>query len=345
MLRAAWPHVWGDLASIRRGAAEFLDHVEGIFGAVGRQSWIARWTNVGDSHYALCDLSLKNGASAKAAEAWLCALTAFEVAKRLLNEANPQSEEISAKIEAGIQRFGLSLEQKVERVQIPCWDQAELFAYYLPAGGPDLCAPAVICISREEETRAGLLGRLLPAVVGQGISILVVSHDDVSNRWRGQSEIPLGCCLDYLSDRPGVDPARIGVYGDGWSAVLATDFAISDGRVAAAVCDGGLWNSARTLASIGWMTKTADVLDEDVVSVRRSRLVRQFCCPVLVVAGGHGTVSVSEANKLQADCTAARIDLELAVPRMTRTPIGEIENFVSSDDQIFRWLNHKLAAR
>ncbi len=28
---------------------------------------------------------------------------------------------------------------------------------------------------------------------------------------------------------------------------------------------------------------------------------------------------------------------------MTQTPLGEIENFVTSDDYIFGWLEHKLA--
>ncbi|MDE5458962.1 alpha/beta hydrolase [Bradyrhizobium sp. CSA112] len=318
----------------------FLDKLEDIDGAVGRQNWVTRWANIGDAHFHLADLNIKKKAFDEATEAWLCALTAFEVARRLAEEDDPQSGDLSAKVEASVQRFGLSLEQRLERVQIPCCDEAEILAYYLPADCSDLCAPAVICISREQETVATLFGRLLPVVIGGGLSVLVISHDDVSNHWRGQSEMLLSCCLDYLSARPEVDASRIGVYGEGLSAVLATDFAVSDRRVAAAVCDGGLWNFTRVLASVGWMTRTANVVDEDVLSARRSRLVRQLRCPVLVVAGGRGIVSLSEAIKLQADCTEARIDLELTMPQMTQT--GEIENFVSSDDRIFGWLEQKL---
>ncbi|WP_407151151.1 alpha/beta hydrolase family protein [Bradyrhizobium sp. ORS 86] len=127
------------------------------------------------------------------------------------------------------------------------------------------------------------------------------------------------------------------------SAVLATDFALSDHRITAAVCDGGLWNLARTRASVGWMTGTQHVMDEHLVAMHRVRLARQFKCPVLVVAGGRGTVSISEGSKLQAECAAAHIDLELTMRPMTQTPLGEIENFVTSDDYIFGWLEHKLA--
>ncbi|MDH2406568.1 hypothetical protein QCM77_42920 [Bradyrhizobium sp. SSUT18] len=341
MLCAAWPNLKGDLASTRRDAAAFLDGLDGIRGAINRRNWFVKWTNIGDAHSLVGDLNIKKGAFDKATEAWLCALTAFEVARRLIDEDDPEAEAVSAKVEAGIQKFG-SLGQKVERLRISAWEQTEFPAYYVPGFGPDLCVPAVICISREEESAATLLGRLLPVVTGRGISVLVVSHENVANQWRGQSETLLSCCLDYLSARPDIDGARIGVYGEGLSAVLATDFAVSDRRVAAAVCDGGLWAWARTLASVGWMTNTAEFVGEHPVSVRRSRLVRRLKCPVLVTAGGCGPVSLSEAIELQAECTAAQIDLELAIARMARTPAGEVENFVTSDDCSFGWLERKL---
>lgn len=339
---AAWPHVRGDLASTRRGAAAFLDNFGDIAEAIGQQNWGARWTSIGDAHSDFGDLDVKKRSFDKAAEAWLCALTAFEVAKRLVDEDDPQREEISGKVQAAIEGLRRSLKQKVQRTEIPCCDEAGLPAYYLPAASPDQCVPAVIFISREEETGATLLERLLPVVINRGVSILIVSHDDISNRWLGQSEIVLSYCLDYLSLRSDVDPSRIAVCGEGLSAALATDFAVSDRRVAAAVCDGGVWNWVRAAASVGWLTGAKELVEQDAFSTCRSRFVRQLKCPVLVVAGGRGIVSVSEAIKLEAECAAARVDLELAVPRMTRTPMGEIENFVSSDDSIFGWLEHKL---
>lgn len=342
MLCATWPHIEGDLASSRRGAEVFLDNLDGIDGPTVRRNWVARWTNIGDAHCLVGDLSIKRGGFDEATKAWLRALTAFEVARRLVDQGDPQSEEASAKIAARIQRVA-SLEQKVELVEIESCDDTRFLAHYLPASSRDLCAPAVICITREEEAGPTLLGRLLPAVVDRGMSVLVVSHDDVASHWRGQSEMFLACCLDYLSERPEVDATRIGVYGEGLSAALATNLAVSDRRIAAAVCDGGLWNLARTVASVGWMTRITDAMDEDVASAHRLRLLRRLRCPVLVVVGGRSTVSVSEAIKLKADCTAASIDLELAVAPMTRSPVGEIENFVTSDDCIFGWLEHKLA--
>ncbi|MGL3210469.1 alpha/beta hydrolase family protein [Bradyrhizobium sp. BR 1433] len=152
----------------------------------------------------------------------------------------------------------------------------------------------------------------------------------------------LSGCLDYLSSRPDVDARRIGIYGEGLSAALATDFAVSDSRVVAAVCDCGFWSLVRLLASVDWMARMT--ANADVVSELRSRLVRQLRCPALVVAGGSNIVSVSEAVTLQADCMAARINVELAIGHTADdpAPAGEIENFVSFDDRIFGWLEHKL---
>ncbi|MDI3567424.1 alpha/beta hydrolase [Bradyrhizobium sp. Arg816] len=203
--------------------------------------------------------------------------------------------------------------------------------------------PAVVCVSREDETGDALLARLLPAVRGRGISILVLSYDAFSGPWRGQSEGLFSCCIDYLSAQANVDATRIGVYGEGLSAALATDLAASDDRVAAAVCDGGLWNWARRTASIGWMTGRSDVTDDEAKSMSRLRSMRQLKCPALLVAGSRGIVHPSEAIKLQAECAEADIHLDVEIPPVAQTPLGEIENFVKVDDFIFGWLERKLA--
>lgn len=342
---ASWPLAGFDLASTRHAAGEFLENlaIADACKASGRQDWATKWTRIGDDQCLRSDEKFEKGAYEDAAEAWFCALTAFEVARRLTDEDDTQGEEFAAKVEAGIERFGVSWHSKVERTQVSRWDESELPAYYLRAGAPDVRAPAVICISREGNAGASLLGRLLPVAISRGISLLVVSHDDLSGTWRGQSEALLSCCLDYLSLRPDVDHHRIGVYGEGLSAALATDFAMSNRGVAAAVCDGGLWKWTRTKASVGWMTGAEDLTDETIVSARRSRLVRQLKCPVLVIAGGCGAVSVSEAVKLQADCMGSNVDLEVVMPRIARCSEGEIENFVASDHCIFGWLQDKLA--
>ncbi|MCK1293435.1 hypothetical protein [Bradyrhizobium sp. 30] len=339
MDRITWPRLRDDLASTRRGAAAFLQNLDAAH-TTSSTEWFIRWIEIGDAHGILGNAKRREGKIDEAAMAWLCALTAFEVAKRLTTETAVQGEDASVKIASAIKTFG-SLEQKIECVQIECYDQSEIQAHYLPA---DSCskAPAIICISAEDETATTLLGRLLPAAAHRGMSVLAVTYDDISGNRRGQSNETLSCCLDYLSTRPDIDATRIGVYGDGIASALATDLAVSDSRVAAAVCDGGLWNWARTRAAVEWVTGVSEAQNEEVIAARRLRLIRRLRCPVLVMAGGRGVVSISEAIRLQNACAAAKMDLQLGIPRTTITDVGEVENFVISDDRIFRWLEQKL---
>lgn len=342
MLCAAWPEVTDSLESTRRSAAVFLDSFSGGHEPTSRRHFVARWTNIGEAHCLFGDQNVERGAFDDAADAWLCAMTAFEMARRLADEGDPQTGDVLGKLEAVIGNLE-SLEQRVQRVEIASWDERKLPAYYVSAGEPKLFTPAVICISREDETGAMLVGRLLPVLASRGMAALVVAYEDVSAGRHEQSAI-LSSCLDYLAAQSGVDASRIGIYGEGLSAALATDFALADRRIAAAVCDGGLWNWARTQASISWMTGTSDLSDDHLASAYQSRLARRLKCPVLVVAGGRSIASVPEAIKLETDCAAARIDLKLLMPRLTHIPDGEFENFAACDEDIFAWLEQNLTS-
>ncbi|MGY3146497.1 hypothetical protein ACVWYQ_003496 [Bradyrhizobium sp. USDA 3397] len=340
MDRATGPRLRDDLASTRHSAATFLENLDASRAAGGAE-WFSRWIEIGDAHGMLGNAKCREGNVDEAAKAWLCALTAFELAKRLAREQAGQGKAVSARIGSAIETFG-SLKQPIERVQIECYDQSAIEAHYLPSDGSSR-APAIICISAEDETSTTLLGRLLPAAAHRGMSVLAVTYDDVSDNRRGHSNEILSCCLDYLSTRDDVDATRIGVYGDGMAAALATDLAVSDSRVAAAVCDGGLWNWARTMAAVEWVAGVPNAPDDEVIAARRLRLLRRLKCPVLVVAGGRGIVSASEAIELQNACAVARMDLQLIISPSTMTDAGELENFVICDDRIFGWLEQRLS--
>ncbi|UVO30472.1 hypothetical protein [Bradyrhizobium arachidis] len=178
---ADWGQVSGDLASTRRSAALFLDNLPADHNlwAISRRKWGATWRRIADAHCQAADLNLKKRVFKEAVEAWLCALTALEVANRINDGDDPQAQDISAEVALGIQRFGSSLERKIERTHIPCCDEPELPAYYLPAATTGICTPTVICISREEETGVALLGRLSPVVMGRSMSLLLISHEDI----------------------------------------------------------------------------------------------------------------------------------------------------------------------
>jgi hypothetical protein len=333
-----------DLASTRRDAAVFMDNILAADFALERPRWFSRWTRIGESYYLTADHSLKRAAFDRALEAWLCALTAFAVAKCLVDPNGRASAETAKKIQTCVHKFALYCEPRGERIRIPCYDHLEIEASFLPAAGCETRAPSIICVSDEDESADALLGKILPAAIGRGMSLLIVEGSDISNRLVARTDILLGCCLEYLAARPDVDESRIAVYGEKLAATSVASFAASDRRLAAAVCDGGLWNAARMRASIGWLSGPGEV-DEEKASMCRSRLARRIKCPVLVIASEHSAVYASEAIALQADCKAAGIDIDVAIPRTIQTPLGTIENFVTIDEFSFGWFEQKLAAR
>ena len=336
-----------DLASARRTAAVFIDNlpIADLGEARDRHYWVSNWIRTADSYYSLANLDVRSGAVERAREAWLCAMTGFEVAKRIVESGDPDHLRIVAKMQACVDEFGLHHARAVEQVRIGCCDEQELTACYLPHDGSAPRAPSIICISKKCESIGEFLGRLLPAAVGRGMSLLVVEGKDLADHPTSKSDSLLGCCVDYLSDRPDVDHGRIGVYGAGMAAAEATSLAASDRRIRAAVCDGGLWQFAWTRSSIDCMAGVAGELDDDeAMSARRMRLVRRMRCPILVVAGPREFVDLSEALSLHADCKAAGIDMSLVVSRTVETPLGGIENFLTADEFIFGWLERKMKA-
>lgn len=341
MERAARWQLKSDLSTIRERASAFLNNpMPAHEDQETTTQWSSEWIDIAEDHSQVGEESINRGNSDEATEAWLCALTAYEVARRLITESD-QLGMVVAGIERCIRRLELSVANRIERVRIGDGEPPELEALYLRSGS-GLQKQTVICISTEQEPGAILLGRLLPATFNRKLSLLIISHDDLLHGSRHEVNMQLSSCLEYLSARPDVDPDRIGVYGDGVSSALATDFAASDSRLAAAVCDGGLWISSRNSASVRWLLGDMDAIDGPALSMHRSLRLRQLGCPVLVVVGGRGLVSASEAVALQAHCMAESIDLELAMPPIIRASGDEIENFVSVDDRVFRWLETKL---
>jgi hypothetical protein len=86
------------------------------------------------------------------------------------------------------------------------------------------------------------------AALGRGISVLLVETSEVIaslTRAEVSQDSPLdkslGPIADHLISRSDVDASRIAAYGDGVASIYATRIAVEDCRIAAAVCDGGLW--------------------------------------------------------------------------------------------------------
>lgn len=231
---------------------------------------------------------------------------------------------------------------------LPGADRAPLQACFWPAPRGLGGAPVVICIGEEGETLELLAGRLAPAAAGTGLALLLVAMSDVQDAPGLQhaglitAEMRLGDCIDHLVSRGDVDVERIAVRGDGLAAALATRLAISDARIAAAVCDGGLWDASRVRAGIGWLAGQEGTSGLDAAA-QRTRLVRRIRCPFLVVADERGVICTAEALALQADCALLGVRMDLDIPPAAASVQETIEGLLRSEAGIVDWLVSSLA--
>ncbi|PIT03041.1 hypothetical protein TSA1_21485 [Bradyrhizobium nitroreducens] len=328
-----------NLAAVRNSAAVFL---EGLSACTSdrRERWTLEWITVGDRYHASAEAAFENNLRDLAIELWLSALTAFEVARQLACSENPAGVNVSNAIERSFTALRSCAPQQVERVEIELFDRVYSVGYFCPTAHHERPGPVAIVISDEESSPEAVVARLLPAVNNRILSLMVVSGEDVSKHRMLKPEAFLAIWLDYLQCRPDVDADRMAVDGEGMAASYATCIAASDRRVAAAVCDGGLWASLRHRANVAWMTGVWDLVSE---SARTSSLplVHRIPCPIFIVVGGRGPLDEQNALEFKAGCKLAGWDCSVVVSQVA----GEVENFVINDDLTLDWLEQKLQLR
>lgn len=342
-----WPHgscdgAGGSLARLRRRASEFLEgmSVAELVRETHRHLWVADWLRIGDEYRTFAETARDDGAVRIAREAALCSLTAFEVARCLSCPDDLARTDLADKVGMCLRDFEGGAGQVIERVEIDGFDQDALTGFFLPAFRHGPSVPVVICIGDEDVTLASMMSRLLPASLGRNMSLLLIDAGRSPVR-RFKPEHLLRCWLDYLEARPDVDSQRIAIYGEGTGASHASRLALSDRRIAAAVCDGGLLTSVMRRESVRWTTGVGEVANDET-STRSLLPPRRMACPLLTVVGSRSMVREEDALELQAGYRQAGADCSIVVPNRIPYPEGEVENFVTVDDFIFEWLDSKL---
>ncbi|WP_249149513.1 alpha/beta hydrolase [Bradyrhizobium liaoningense] len=306
-----------------------------------RNRWVLDWTRIGNEYRTLAESARQSGLTQIAREECLCSLTALEVAKSLCCQENPAR--VDLEVGSTLSSFDGYLGKSIERVEVDYLDHGLLSGFFFRAPCHGSPAPAIICVADDEVTLHSIARRLLPASVGREISLLLIDGSNATIRRPFRPEHILACWLDYLESRPDVDIKRIAIYGEGMGAHYASNLALSDRRIAAAVCDGSLWTSVRRRALVPWMTGV-EMRVGDKSWIGSLRLSRRVPCPILVVVGHRSMVREQDAVELQADCRQAGADCSIVVPNRIIYPPDEIENFIAVDDFVLDWIGFKFGS-
>lgn len=332
------------LARLRKRASGFFESLSVAELAQGahRQRWIADWLGIAEGYRTRARSARENGLAQNAQEAWLCALTSLEVVRNLSCPGDSGSLDLAGNVGSGLAGLEKDAGPAIERVTIGSSDDGVLTGLYLPAFHRDAAAPVVVCVS-DRESLGSMASRLLSASYRGGVSLLLVDAGDPSSRPSGSPEYILQCWLDYLVMRADADPQRIAIYGEGVGAIHASRLALSDRRIAAAVCDGGVLTPIIRRASWHWTIGQGEGAT-DGASTGSSLPSRRIPCPLLVVVGSRSMMREEDALALQASYRQVGADCAVVVPNRIPHPLGEVENFAAVDDFIFEWLGSKLGA-
>jgi dienelactone hydrolase len=162
---------------------------------------------------------------------------------------------------------------------------------------------------------------------------------------RPDLETSIGRCVDYLIERGDIDERRIGILGDGTGSSFIARGVALDQRVAAAVCDGGIWDLHERAFLMNRMCRTeGSKAALNLEKFGHHGIMKEFKCPILVTLGEHGWLDASECESFSRYFEDHGLDISVKVFRAAETAAshGHFDNPTFANEYMFDWLSDRL---
>jgi dienelactone hydrolase len=308
-------------------------------------SWYGEWKKLADASSERARAALRQGHVLTARSNWLRAIGYYQSAAYPF-DFDDEKRRVAVESMRQCARDYLSHgDSGGEVIEIPWPDGYPLEAYFLPAATAKP-APAIICIGEPGQHKEEYLYKLARYARERGMSLLAVdllgsgdaSFESIAGR--PDLERTIGHIMDHLVEREDVDRGRIAILADGWGSSFVARGVALDGRFAAAVCDGGIWDLHERVFLLG------DNLSLELQLGRHgfSRVARGIKCPVLVCSGEHAWLKSERVRELY-DCLKADgsdITLRIFSGDETASMQGHADNPTLANEFIFDWLAARL---
>ncbi|PZA11142.1 hypothetical protein DNX69_17680 [Rhodopseudomonas palustris] len=298
--------------------------------------WRQAWEELARTHLRRAEDFVRAGNGAAAQKAWLHAANYFMAAAI---GSNPESADPALGALAGncLRHYLENLRPQGETVAIPWLEGRSLEGFFLPVGslGAD-AAPVVVCIAETRRTKEEILSLVLRSARQRGMSLLCVDLPDDAAAARSGPATAITAILDYLIDCRGIDRTRIAVIGDGSPSSLVTRGIALDGRVAAAVCDGGLWDL--------WASRQTDASGAALGMMPGCTRPPAVTCPLLVPLRAGDGIEPGHARHLLDQHYPGNREILLKVFGETSNAPWTADGYdlVLVADFVFDWLSQRL---
>jgi alpha-beta hydrolase superfamily lysophospholipase len=292
------------------------------------EAWFEAFVRVSDEVRGHAERFRASGHPVSAASFYLRACHYYQMGERF---RTPKDERALDAYRAGIDcfhQFVALTDLKIEIVDVP-FEGKHLPGYFVHAQNTKSARPPCVVffdgldVTKEIQFVAGV-----PDLIKRGISVLVMDGPGTGEaiRFRGMHlrhdyEAAGGACIDYLEQRPDVDPKKIGIVAISLGGYYAPRCASMEPRFAACIAWGAIWDycavwkrriEANFKASLSvpghhimWILGV-DSLDEALKRLEPFRLdgvVQKMRCPFLLVHGEDDEqIPLKDAQALYQAC-------------------------------------------
>jgi dienelactone hydrolase len=311
-------------------------------------SWYSEWTRTADTNHERGNAALGSGNLPTAKANWLRAINYYQAAAVPFECSDNRQQAGLASMRECARKYLLHRKPIGEVVGIPWLSDYPLQGYFLPPGSASDRTPAVICVGEPGHRKEEYLFKLARHAHERGISLLAV--DLLGEGLGTQLEKVIGRrdlesavrhVMDYLAARDDVDENRIAILADGWGSSFVARGIAFDARLAAAVCDGGIWDlHEQTFLANRLASRDANI---DPV-VDPGRIMRGIECPVLITVGEHGWLEAERVMDMFSQLKMDRADVTLKIFTGAETAAaqGHADNPTLANEFVFDWIASQL---
>jgi len=319
------------------------------------ESWYRQWKKAADVNKARGDIAAARRHVKTALSNWLRAANYYRTAQVFMASGQPRQRAAISQMIACSQLYLKHTTPAGEVIEIAGAGDRSLQGYFLPAPGRAR-RPVVICVGAPDHFKEEHLYRMPRYAHERGLSLLLVDlpgqghgHHQGRSFGRYDLETEISNWTDWLVDRGDVDPRRIAIFGDGLGASFATRGAAFDDRLAAAVCDAGIWElheRAFLAARLSGGAASANFAG-DIEKLCRSSVARTIKCPILVALGEHDWLDVRHVTRCCEALVADGLDIDLKIFSAAETAAshGQFDNPTIGNEFIFDWIADRLARK
>lgn len=313
------------------------------------ESWYREWKRLADDNRARAVRMLGEGHVRLAQGMFLRAGAYYRSAELFLADCDERRWRVLDAMQNCSLQYLRALDPAAEFVEIPHADEP-IAGYFIPGASGGRKWPAVICVNGEGEPKDAHLFTIAARAVSRGLSLLLVDLPcQPANARRGvgsdrhEIEAGISACVDYLVTRGDVDEKLIAIYGDGLGASYAARAASLDTRFAAAVCDGGLFDSSYGHSVLGSFAGRPHGRLPD--RGRHHGIARSIACPFLITINWECLPDTDAAVRLFDYCKSSGICADLE-PSLLSGALPDRQTWIEPDRNfIFDWITLKLAER